>query len=368
MHFSGDLPELKARFSDVPVLETMPDLEISPDTCTCCWFWRFTQAEQQWQGDAYLTSGAFESLWEMLWEMSYTEAQEIVYDFVEASGDQEYFCLGIEKVDLNHIQTWFYYSVEGESSTPSTRLSFRCEVPVFIEKLSTALAGFAQHYRHEIDWNPFFPDNEVYFMTLQNRPWSMFPVWHGLKAMLPCWQAYWLIFTTLENTFALSFCAHAAKEPIEQLIAQYYWNCFLISLLESVDLEYPDTSGSHLSSALTGYQEFLKDALAFVQGMYGKWERGVIYHDSNDEQLNYFAGNPEYLKLTHQKYSAEMQWWIHHVKHALHKDMPVLYDWESGKHWAEQLEKINPEIYNLLQLKWRENMIWKACFTEVLTK
>ncbi len=362
MHFPGDLPELKARFSDVPVLTTMPDLEISPDTCTCCWFWRFTQAEQRWQGDAYLASDVFEILWEMLWELSYTEAQEIVYDFVEVSGDQEYFCLGIEKVDLNYIQAWFYYGLEGESSMSPTRLSFRCEVPVFIEKLSTALAGFAQRYRPEIDWNPFFPDNGVYFMTLQNRPWSMFPVWYALRAKLSCWQAHWLIFTTLENTFSLSFCANASKEPIDQLIAQYYWSCFLISLLENVELEYPETSGSHFSSALARYQEYVKGLFVFVKGLYGQWEGDVIYHDISDEQLNYFAGNPEYLKLTHQKYSVEMQWWIPYLKCALHKDMPVLYDGKSRRHWAEGLEKTNPEVYDRLRLKWRENMIWKACF------
>lgn len=361
--FPTDLPELKAFLSDLPVYHIMPELEIEPASCSCCWEWTFTAPQAQWTGSAYTNYYVIPYLWELLWSLVNTDTTDLD-DFILVTGDQEAFCFGIEKTADEQVNGWFYHAYEGDSRTPPTRLAFSCPALDFVAQLSSAMGAYARAYctdvLRDLEYNNEY--NQLY-TTLRYWPWHAFPIWYQLKNKLPLWQAYWLTFITLAKEPEMALKQQDADDYLGHLIFQLHWNTFLLSLLEDAFAYCETASVSTFEQMKNTYATQLEEIHTFINALDGQWEKGKWYHGGRDEEfLNYCVENPDYALLSYHKYLTNLRWWPAQMSYCFRRCVPELYDWQQRKSWEEQLDKTHPEVYTALNLRWRQNRIWQASF------
>ncbi|MBT9547445.1 MAG: hypothetical protein IV090_18775 [Candidatus Sericytochromatia bacterium] len=346
----------EALFTEIEQAQTLvqvglPQLEITPSDCNCCCDWWFKESEIyicSWFGPSLLLE-----IWDLLWIMVDSQFVPGNSFTIDLSGDQREASVGFRFLTENEIQI----GVKSQDAGPVQYLSFRSEREPLIALLSEQMHLFTKHplYRPNMD-----RIEEMEFMaiaaTAPEWPWTLFPLWYTLKNELMSWQINWLIFTTLENAPQFSQLNDHKKDPIDDLLIQCYWNCILCYLLpNAVENE------SDYSQRLQAYKKESQQIFAFAMEMGMKWRDGYVYRDESNLNF-YYDRNRSYLEHTHQYYLARMRWWISHLKFAARHANPELYDWVHMQSWEENLGKTQPELYQQLGLKWRQNAIWKACF------
>lgn len=339
-----------------PVHLQVPNLEITPSECNCCWEWFFEESKTHitpWYGPSNL-----QEMWDLLWDWvdpNLTPGDDV---YIDLNGDQREGWAVFRAVSTHEIEV----GVKSQYAGPPEYLHFRCERAALIDRISACMQHYVRHPQYKHHWDALEQMEQMAIAaTAPEWPWAMFPLWYTHNHSLTRTQMQWLIFTTLDSAPQFSQLNAHKKDPIDDLLIQCYWNTFLLAQLPEAapgDTEY--------RQQLQAYAQESQAIFAFAIEMDMRWRNNCVYN-AEDPLTNYYDHHRTYLELTSQAYLARLRWWLAHLKYTFRRTHPAYYDWDSWEHrkgWETRLEKTHPELAQQFGLKWRQNAIWKASFGE----
>jgi len=361
-----DLQELKASLVGSPVLSTLPALTISPDDCHCHWSWIFNHPErkQSWgfSLESSIWGDEFLKIWDSLLDDVY-QAPQRVLAFDDSFHDIGF--LGLESLSGQQLKIWLRAqnnteSIEAEAGDIIAiydSMVFCCGQREWISYVSNAI----QDFFNDPDFQPQIRDLEPlhtlsFQATAKEWPWTLFSLWYDFREVLADWQVQWLVTLSLIEGYASSWLFAQDRELIDQVIFQYFWTCTLVEMLQRVHARCPETNMALLAPELAAFEAEREVIHEFIDTMDLAWRDHNFYGCFGDG--SYFPQYYEepYRTATAEKHLVSLKWWVLHLKYLTRRAIPGLYDWE------QNLAQTQPELYARLDLKWRQNLIWRACF------